>query len=135
MVRQIPLSNRPGTYALVDEDDFEYLSQFIWTYSQGYARRSKRRKEPDARNLSMHRIVMDCPDGLTVDHINFNKLDNRKENLRIVTMKQNSAHQPKNKALYERPKKKERMYNFRYLLTKREIAAIKKLIEQMRKSE
>lgn len=37
----------------------------------------------------LHRLIMDCPKGLEVDHINHDNLDNRKNNLRIVTRKQN----------------------------------------------
>ncbi len=37
----------------------------------------------------MHRLIMDCPDGMDVDHINGDGLDNRRENLRIVTRSQN----------------------------------------------
>ena len=37
----------------------------------------------------MHRAVIDAPEGLFVDHINHNGLDNRKRNLRIVTTQQN----------------------------------------------
>ena len=38
----------------------------------------------------MHRVVAGAPEGLFVDHINHNGLDNRRANLRIVTAKQNS---------------------------------------------
>ena len=42
-----------------------------------------------ATSLFMHRVVMDCPDTMEIDHINRNGLDNRKRNLRIVTHAQN----------------------------------------------
>lgn len=38
----------------------------------------------------IHRYIMNCPDNMVVDHINGNKLDNRKSNLRICTVKQNN---------------------------------------------
>jgi|SRR5699024_12026504 len=37
----------------------------------------------------MHRVIMNPPEGMYVDHINNNKLDNRKSNLRLCTHMQN----------------------------------------------
>jgi hypothetical protein len=43
--------------------------------------------------LRLHRLISDAPGGLDVDHINGNKLDNRKCNLRLVTRGQNNQNQ------------------------------------------
>lgn len=39
--------------------------------------------------VRMHRLIMNCPSELQVDHINGNGLDNRRDNLRLATNKQN----------------------------------------------
>lgn len=48
-------------------------------------------------NLRMHRVILDAPEHLQVDHINGNGLDNRKSNLRLVTPAQNIQNQRKAK--------------------------------------
>ena len=34
---------------------------------------------------SLHRIIIDCPKGKVIDHINNNRMDNREENLRSMS--------------------------------------------------
>lgn len=81
-----------GKYALVDDEDFEYLNQFKWfIQSNGYAGRDIGGRKNKTRVL-MHRLVNDTPDDLVTDHINRNKLDNRRQNLRSVTQKKNSRN-------------------------------------------
>jgi hypothetical protein len=73
---------------LVDDEDFEYLSQWKWYLdSYGYAVRLVGR-----RPMGMHRQLMGCPVGLEVDHINRDRLDNRKVNLRAVTRAVNARN-------------------------------------------
>lgn len=86
-MKTIPLSGKygDGKFALVDNEDFEYLNQWKWHLSQwGYAVRSRHNK-----GIYMHKEVMKSPPGMIVDHKNMNILDNRKENLRIATKSQN----------------------------------------------
>jgi hypothetical protein len=47
---------------------------------------------PGGRKTLMHRVIMSPPKGLQVDHINGDRLDNRRCNLRIVTATQNRAN-------------------------------------------
>lgn len=79
-----------GKQAIVDDEDFEYLSQWKWHYSEpGYALHWDKRKK-----VYMHRLVNKTSIGLQTDHINKNKLDNRKFNLRSVTHQGNSINRP-----------------------------------------
>ncbi|MFA9398372.1 MAG: HNH endonuclease [Clostridiaceae bacterium] len=72
---------------MVDDEDFVWLSQWKWQFHCGYARRRQGKT-----TIHMHRLLMNCSEGLEVDHINRNKLDNQKSNLRIVTRQQNMCN-------------------------------------------
>jgi hypothetical protein len=86
-VKRIPLSE--GHYALVDAADYEWLSKYNWHFQNGYATRQERRK-----TIYMHRQITNPPKGMIVDHINRNKKDNRRANLRTCTRRQNILNQP-----------------------------------------
>jgi len=90
---KIPLTH--GKFAKVDPDDYIWLSQFRWHYkinSKGtYALRSLR-VAGKSKKIYMHRLIMDTPPYLVCDHINHDRLDNRKSNLRNCTIKQNNAN-------------------------------------------
>lgn len=80
-----------GETALVDEGDYDRLSQYRWRlHTDGYAIRSVQR---DGRwtTSSMHREILPAA-GLEVDHSNGNPLDNRRMNLRVATSGQNKAN-------------------------------------------
>lgn len=86
-------------YVLVDDDSCETLSGFRWYLGKtGYAFRSKHlgyiNGKKRATTVMMHRIIANARGGKTlVDHINGNKLDNRKSNLRICTHLENNRNQ------------------------------------------
>lgn len=81
----------PESFLLVDRD--EYLSRLRfnkWTMDQtGYAVGNV-----DGKRTSLHRYVMRAEKGEIVDHVNGDKLDNRRCNLRIVTARQNRWNSP-----------------------------------------
>ncbi|MGB2863782.1 MAG: DNA polymerase I, partial [Sedimentisphaerales bacterium] len=95
---RIPLTK--GQYTIVDPDDYRRLSKHKWyaTVRHGnghYAVRSVTTKNSKRSRIYMHREVINVPDNLLVDHINHNKLDNRKANLRPATTAQNTRNQAK----------------------------------------
>ena len=90
MSKEIPLTQ--GKVAIVDDADYEWLSQWKWTYlrpsypgSAGYAYRNVTVSPKKTKCVLMHRLILDAPKGKLVDHINHNGLDNRRENLRLAT--------------------------------------------------
>lgn len=86
-VRFIPLTQ--GRFALVDADDYEWLSQYRWqaTFNgtKWYACTSRKGK-----TIWMHRLIMNAPRGKVVDHYDGNGLHNRRASLRICTRQQNA---------------------------------------------
>lgn len=92
-MKEIPLTQ--GKFALVDDEDYEWLMQWSWCISSaGYAKRGCR-IEGKRITVSMHCAIMRAPDGMEVDHADRNPLNNQKSNLRIATRAQNGMNRPK----------------------------------------
>ncbi len=91
-VKTIPLGG--GLYAYVDAADFEWLNQWTWRVQGGYAVRHVTR-DGKHKVVFMHREIMKPPPGKVTDHINGNKLDNTRANLRNVTHKENMHNRVK----------------------------------------
>jgi hypothetical protein len=90
-VGYIPLTR--GKVALVDPADVQLLGQWTWTYlAEGYAYRTEQRNNRKSA-VYMHRQLLAAPGGCEVDHINGNRLDNRRANLRLVSRAQNRRNQ------------------------------------------
>jgi hypothetical protein len=92
MTKEIILPS--GHVCLVDDEDFGELSKHKWHIdNKGYARR-----EAGKKHIFMHKEILRTRDGLWRDHINGNRLDNRKCNLRFVTAQQNAQNRSKGKS-------------------------------------
>jgi hypothetical protein len=85
---------KSGDVVLVDDDDFAWLSRWKWKlHKEGYACRTGWDKVRQAWTcVLMHRVIVQPADGLEVDHINRQRLDNRRGNLREVTHQENCAN-------------------------------------------
>ena len=72
--------------AIIDIDDIPKISRYKWNISKGYVITKQ-----GASHIKLHRLIMGdvLEDGKEIDHINRNKLDNRKSNLRVVTHSEN----------------------------------------------
>jgi hypothetical protein len=99
-VKNIPVGIPPScgggqTEAIISASDYERVAKWKWSLSRknGYACRNhwdgKKYKK-----MYMHRYLMDTPDGMDTDHINRNKLDNRRCNLRVVDRSANNFNTP-----------------------------------------
>lgn len=105
-----------GLFAKIDDKDFEKVSQFEWfayriagmgqsgkTYLYGFKPGRKVKKEGEKypsgkqkyQRVWLYNFLMEPSEGMIVDHINGDPLDNRRSNLRIITQKQNVLNRGK----------------------------------------
>jgi len=87
-------------YAVVDDEDYKDLSQYKWHadhdragnwYALTNIRTSS--KSLKYKRVRMHRMLLNPPPGMIVDHVNHNTLDNRRSNIRLCTPSENQANQ------------------------------------------
>lgn len=97
--------NGYGKVMLVDDEDYERFIQHKWYYHDGYAITVKHisgshsKSNIVQKNIIAHRYVFNLEkgDNVVIDHKNHNRLDNRKENLRLTDYKGNSWNCIRNK--------------------------------------
>lgn len=91
IMKRIPLTR--DKFAIVDDEDYEYLMQWKWQARKGrgtyYAVRTEHLPNGGRQRFRMHRVILDAPQNKQVDHRNHNGLDNRKCNLRLCTNSDN----------------------------------------------
>jgi hypothetical protein len=90
-----------GKFAIVDDEDYPYLSRFNWFCDcNGFAARDIRHR--DHKNMQskariyMEQLLIEGRGGSTIAHRNLNKLDNRKSNLILVHLRVKTHRHKKN---------------------------------------
>lgn len=85
-----------GKKVKVDIIDYYFFNQWKWHDYDGYAARTVYlgggRKNAKYKMVKLHREIMANPEGYQVDHINGDKYDNRRCNLRLATNSQNQMN-------------------------------------------
>jgi hypothetical protein len=85
-VKEIALTQ--GKVAIIDDEDYELVSLSKWHFhKRGYAVTQRQ-----GRQYRLHQLIIQSRDGLMVDHINRDKLDNRRCNLRLVDKSVNNRN-------------------------------------------
>jgi hypothetical protein len=105
---EIPLTQ--GKVALVDARDYERISRIKWyankIHNTWYALKNGKRLPGGKKEkpILMHRLILNAPKGIQVDHKNGNGLDNRRRNLRLCTNQENHMNEQKHKRASSRYK-------------------------------
>src|SRR6185437_1309741 len=92
MLRQrMEIELTQGKNTMIDDADWPLVSKFKWNAKnesgRWYATTTRKR-----RVLRLHRVVMDAPKNMMVDHIDGNTLNNRLSNLRLCTNAENQQN-------------------------------------------
>lgn len=93
-VKEILLTR--GQRTLVDDEDFEKVSIHRWyLHPTGYAVRNGSRTNEEHKTIRLHHSILPPVIGLECDHMDGNKLNNQRANLRYATHSQNMQNQRK----------------------------------------
>jgi hypothetical protein len=74
-------------YAVIDKIDLSLISKYKWNYHYGYASATI-----NGKLVYMHRLILNAPKHLQVDHKNGILSDNRRSNIRLCTRSQNQMN-------------------------------------------
>lgn len=91
--------NLGAAWMFVDVADLQLVAPLRWsatrsTRGQPYGRAYAGGGRKASKFIKAHRLIMGAPDGVDVDHINGDTLDNRRVNLRLVSRAQNLMNAP-----------------------------------------
>lgn len=79
----------------LDKADIELLEKYAWRIGAVDGKKEYAFTNIDGKTIYMHRLLMNAPKGMEVDHINADGLNNRRENLRLATRQENCRNTPK----------------------------------------
>lgn len=86
--RYVIMYTHKGEEIYIDREDYEKVKDYCWWITgKGYVLANNL----NGRSIQLHRLIMDCPDDLVVDHIGGENTrnDNRRFNLRFATDSEN----------------------------------------------
>jgi len=87
-----------GKVVLVDDENFDFINQWQWYLMKGnhtnYACRKEKKK-----TILIHRVIMNTPDNMEVDHKDRNGLNCQKSNMRNCNHSQNNANRGERKGM------------------------------------
>jgi hypothetical protein len=75
---------------MVDDKDFDYLNQFYWQADKDNAVATH--KNGERQRTLIHRLILNAPSHLEVDHIDGNRLNNQRSNLRLCNSSENKCN-------------------------------------------
>lgn len=88
-----------GHFILINRNDLYIFASYSWFVMNGKGQTNYLMTNAivngKKRTIGYHQLMFDTENGYEVDHINRNGLDNRRENLRLVTHQQNQSNLPK----------------------------------------
>lgn len=78
-----------GNSFIFDHADYDLIKTYTWSIN---SHRGQVRTCFKGKSITLHRLIMNASQNQQVDHINRNKLDNRRYNLRFATHQQNQCN-------------------------------------------
>jgi len=94
MIKNIVNKKGEKFEVLIDEQDAHLFEKYTYYIVKGkytnYVMRKTSIKLGKQRTVRLHNDIMKTPKGMVIDHLNKNGLDNRRENLEIVTNMENT---------------------------------------------
>lgn len=86
------INSKKYHYLIVDEIDYARLSKYRWRIKFRRGNMVIYHSSASKRYYIGHEIIRNVPSGMVIDHINQNRLDNRRSNIRVCTVTENNRN-------------------------------------------